>query len=173
MRLMFLCDTLDDVATLLDLISKSRAIKVVRFKDRIANPSGGWRDAMINFTLPNSPHPAHICEVQIVHKKMAMCRRKDGLGGHDDYARERNAREILEFLGEKASQKVEAPSQEVEVLAHKDVQKALEEARRSGRAEEALAAALWKGLQKSPSRLSRELRLSGREEPGEPVEASV
>jgi len=37
-----------------------------------------------------------------VHQKMALCRRKDGLGGHHEYAQERNAREILEHLGEKA-----------------------------------------------------------------------
>ena len=169
-RLMFVCDTLDDVATLLDLISRANTIEVVRFKDRIANPSGGWRDAMLNFTLPNSKHPDHICEVQIVHKKMAMCRQKDGLGGHDDYARERNAREILEFLRVDASQKVE-------VLALKDVQKALEEVH-----PEELAKALTEGLQRSRegsapsrlsmSRLSRELslRLS---EPGEPVASKV
>ena len=102
-RMMFVCDSLSHMATLLDLITKSEKIKVLRFKDRIAEPAGGWRDAMINFTLPNCSDPDHICEVQIVHKKMAMCRRKDGLGGHDDYVLERSAREILEFLGEEAS----------------------------------------------------------------------
>ena len=100
-RLMFVCDTSDDMATLLDLISKANDIEVVRFKDRIANPSGGWRDAMINFRIIYNGY-SHICEVQIVHKKMAMCRHKDGLGGHDEYARERNAREILHFLGVEA-----------------------------------------------------------------------
>ena len=98
-RFMFVCKTLNDMATLLNQIRDSPDIKVVRFKDRIKNPSGGWRDAMINFcvTKPDCPH--HICEVQIVHQKMALCRRKDGLGGHDEYAQERNAREILEHLG--------------------------------------------------------------------------
>ena len=33
-----------------------------------------------------------------MHWKMALCRRKDGLGGHDEYVEERNAREILEYL---------------------------------------------------------------------------
>ena len=100
-RLMFVCQTSDDMATLLDLISKAKDIEVVRFKDRITEPSGGWRDAMINFRIVHEGY-SHICEVQIVHKKMAMCRQKDGLGGHDEYARERNAREILHFLGIKA-----------------------------------------------------------------------
>ena len=100
-RLMFVCDTSDDMATLLHLISGKKGIEVVRFKDRIANPSGGWRDAMINFRIIYNGC-SHICEVQIVHKKMAMCRNKDGLGGHDEYARERNAREILQFLGVEA-----------------------------------------------------------------------
>ena len=92
-RMMFECKTLSDMAELLDRIRDSPDIKVVRFKDRMANPSGGWRDAMINFCVKDSACPHHICEVQIVHQKMALCRRKDGLGGHDEYARERNARE--------------------------------------------------------------------------------
>ena len=96
---MFVCKTLSDMAELLDRIRDSPDIEVVRFKDRIKNPSGGWRDAMINFCVTTSGCPHHICEVQIVHQKMALCRRKDGLGGHDVYAQERNAREILEYLG--------------------------------------------------------------------------
>ena len=98
--MMSVCKTLSDMAELLDQIRKSSHIEVVRFKDRIKNPSGGWRDAMINFCVKDSACPHHICEVQIVHQKMALCRRKDGLGGHDVYAQERNAREILEFQGE-------------------------------------------------------------------------
>ena len=93
---------MNDMATLLNQIRDSPDIEVVRFKDRIKNPSGGWRDAMINFCVRKSDCPQHICEVQIVHQKMALCRRKDGLGGHDEYAQERNAREIIEHLGEKA-----------------------------------------------------------------------
>ena len=71
-RLMFVCQTSDDMATLLDLISKAKDIEVVRFKDRIAEPSGGWRDAMINFRIVHEGY-SHICEVQIVHKKMWLC----------------------------------------------------------------------------------------------------
>ena len=47
--MMAVCKTLGDMARLLDQICKSDGIKVVRFKDRTQNPSGGWRDAMINF----------------------------------------------------------------------------------------------------------------------------
>ena len=43
----------------------------------------------------------HICEVQIVHKKMLICRDKGGSGGHDVYTQKRAAREILKFLGMK------------------------------------------------------------------------
>ena len=103
----FVCQTLEEMATLLTRIRESSKIEVVRFKDRMQNPSGGWRDAMINFRLKDSDH---ICEVQIVHQKMALCRHKDGLGGHDEYARERNAREILEYLGEEAPPEEEAVS---------------------------------------------------------------
>ena len=85
-RMTFVCQTFEEMATLLTRIRESSKIEVVRFKDRMQNPSGGWRDAMINFRLKDSDH---ICEVQIVHQKMALCRHKDGLGGHDEYARER------------------------------------------------------------------------------------
>ena len=45
-------------------------------------------------------------EVQIVHtSKLLMCRHNDGLGGHDGYVRVRNAREILEYLGEEVPDK--------------------------------------------------------------------
>ena len=100
-RMMAVCKTPRDMATLLDQIRESDDIKVVRFKDRVKTPSGGWRDAMINFCVNTKDfaYPHHICEVQIVHRKMAVCRQKDGLGGHDEYAEERNAREILEHLG--------------------------------------------------------------------------
>ena len=97
-RFMFVCKTLSDMATLLNQIRDSPDIKVVRFKDRIKDPSGGWRDAMINFCVKGCHHPKHICEVQIVHQRMALCRRKDGLGGHDEYTQQRNACEILEYL---------------------------------------------------------------------------
>ena len=96
---MSVCKTLSDMAELLDRIRDSPDIEVVRFKDRIKNPSGGWRDAMINFCVKNSAYPDHICEVQIVHQKMALCRHKEGRGGYGEYTRERNAREILEYLG--------------------------------------------------------------------------
>ena len=78
----------------------------MRFKDRFfdTKTTTGWPDAMINYRLlsaaPELKTHNHICEVQIVHKKLLMCRDRDGLGGHDGYARERNAREFLEYLGE-------------------------------------------------------------------------
>ena len=64
-RFMFVCKTMKDMATLLDQFRESKDIDVVRFKDRIKEPNGGWRDAMINFRVKD-----HICEVQIVHQRM-------------------------------------------------------------------------------------------------------
>ena len=58
--MMSVCKTLSDMAELLDRIRDSPDIEVVRFKDRIETPSGGWRDAMINFCMKGSHH---ICEV--------------------------------------------------------------------------------------------------------------
>ena len=86
---------MEEVAEVLRLILACPDIEIVRFKDRFAHPAAGWRDAMINYRVKGSDH---ICEVQIAHKMLLVCRGKD-LGGHDSYAQERNAREILEYLG--------------------------------------------------------------------------
>jgi hypothetical protein len=86
-RDMFECSSLAEVAEILRLIGASPTIQVVRFKDRISNPSGGWRDAMLNYRVTGS---SHICELQIAHVKM-LKQRKD-MGGHEAYADERNAR---------------------------------------------------------------------------------
>jgi len=94
-RDMFVASTMDEVAALIDLIEASADIEVVRFKDRVAWPSSGWRDAMINYRVKGS---THVCEVQIVHNKMKISR--TGLGGHSAYGDERNAREYLEYLKE-------------------------------------------------------------------------
>ena len=117
---------MNDMATLLNQIRDSPDIKVVRFKDRIKHPSGGWRDAMINFCVMKSDYPRHICEVQIVHQKMALCRRKDGLGGHDEYAKERNAREILEHLGVDAAARSSRAEEEASFRHRADAFKASE-----------------------------------------------
>jgi hypothetical protein len=91
---MFECTSLAEMAELLRLIGASPNIEIVRFKDRVANPSGGWRDAMLNYRVTGS---SHICELQISHNKMLL-QRKD-MGGHEVYGFERNARELLEYMG--------------------------------------------------------------------------
>ena len=100
-RDMFEGDAMDDLVELLDLIAKSDEIEVVRVKDRFSNPSpGGWRDVMINYRVKGH---RHICEVQIVHSKMLIARKE--LGGHDEYAAERSARELLEYLEGEGNEK--------------------------------------------------------------------
>jgi len=76
------------------------AIVIVRVKDRfVEKPSpGGWRDLMINFYLADDPNQ-HICEVQIVSSKLLVARK--GLKENINYARTRNALEILERLDAK------------------------------------------------------------------------
>jgi len=93
-RDMFECASFTEMAELVKLIVASPAIEIIRSKDRIAHPSGGWRDAMINYRVKGT---THVCELQIVHRKMLMAR-KD-LGGHEAYGYERNAREVLEYMG--------------------------------------------------------------------------
>ena len=114
------------MATLLNQIRDSPDIEVVRFKDRIKHPSGGWRDAMINFCVRKPDCPHHICEVQIVHQKMALCRRKDGLRGHDEYAKERNAREIIEHLEVEAAARPSRAEEEASFRHRTDAEKASE-----------------------------------------------
>jgi len=92
-RDMFVCDLMEDVIKLLALIAGSPAIQLVRFKNRFTNPSGGWRDAMLNYRVHGS---THICEVQVSHRKMIL--QREAMGGHGAYGRERNASELLEFL---------------------------------------------------------------------------
>ena len=100
-RDMFEGDDMEALAELLDLIAKSDEIEVVRVKDRFSYPSpGGWRDAMINYRVKGHQH---ICEVQIVHSKMLVARKE--LGGHEEYAAERSAREILEYLAGEGNEK--------------------------------------------------------------------
>ena len=94
-RDMFTCKSMDDVAKVLKLIAASPEIEVLRFKDRFAHPSAGWRDARINYRIKGS---THVCEVQVAHEKLLLCCGKE-MGGRDSYAEERHAREILEFLG--------------------------------------------------------------------------
>ena len=96
-RDMFECDNMATVAELLKRVANCPEIEVVRFKDRVTNHSNGWRDAMINYKVKGTDHD-HICEVQIVHEKMLKARVH--FGGHGEYGRDRNAREILEYLGE-------------------------------------------------------------------------
>jgi len=96
-RDMFKADTMSDVAKVMHLMMGCDEIELLRFKDRFDDDeasSGGWRDAMINYRLKGSKH---VCELQICHSKMFLMRKK--MGGHEAYSCERNAREILEFLG--------------------------------------------------------------------------
>ena len=57
------CEILDAVAAL----SAAGVVRVVRVKDRFANPSaGGWRDVMINLVVCGGTAPSvrHVCEVR-------------------------------------------------------------------------------------------------------------
>lgn len=114
----FECDSMGHVAKMLERIANCKEMVVVRFKDRYTRPTdGGWRDAMINYRL-NDPDPElnkHICEIQVCHSKMLVAR--VGLGGHDEYAVERSAREILEHLREDVPSKF-APSARVFHSSH-------------------------------------------------------
>ena len=66
-------------------------VRVVRFKDRFAQPSAGWRDCVLSLVCV-SDEREHICELQVTHVKMRTAR--VGFGGHMIYSICRNATEF-------------------------------------------------------------------------------
>lgn len=73
-------------------------VKVCRVKDRMAKPtSGGWADAMINFSFVDDVNE-HVCEIQFAHERL-VTDRKEG-GAHHGYSIFRAAFEILECIQE-------------------------------------------------------------------------
>ena len=99
-RAMFTTTSMSQVAHIANTFVACDAIVIVRVKDRfVEKPSpGGWRDLMINFYMADDPNQ-HICEVQIVSSKLLVARK--GLKENINYARTRNALEILERLDAK------------------------------------------------------------------------
>ena len=107
-RGMIRCQTMNQIAIVLDKLTAHPNITIVRVKDRfIANPSpGGWRDCQVCFFLNGSDNNSnnnqhqhqhrHICELQIVHED--VYNRRAQLPGHVVYGRVRNADEMLEAL---------------------------------------------------------------------------
>ena len=97
-RAMFQCPSMDILNAVVDdfcELATSKKIVIVRVKDRLSNPSAGWRDVNINFYVMSDPQK-HVCEVQICHATMVMAR--EGLHGHGVYNRVRNATELLEWF---------------------------------------------------------------------------
>ena len=73
------------------------AIRLHRLKCRFTTPtSGGWADALINFSFVHDPH-AHVCELQLQHEALLVIR-KEGKA-HEAYSDFRSAFEVLEAIG--------------------------------------------------------------------------
>ena len=96
----FECQSMDEVAELLELLRKLDKIELLRFKDRFNYPSAGYRDAMINYRIKGR---RHVCELQIGVHLMLVARR--GLDGHKTYGSVRNATELKEYLDGRAKNK--------------------------------------------------------------------
>ena len=99
-RSTFVATCMDDLVGVLAqliLLARQEAIRVVRVKDRIGAPAGGWRDLLLNFFI-TADASKHVCEVVLVHRSMLVAHSK-GLPGQRVYARARNAAELLERLG--------------------------------------------------------------------------
>jgi hypothetical protein len=87
-------------------LHQAGALRVVRIKDRFAQPSaGGWRDLMVNFVIVSDP-TRHVCEVQVVHEMMLTARK--GLPGHAIYGIVRSAMELIESCGRERELRREA-----------------------------------------------------------------
>jgi len=87
-------------------LHEAGALKVVRIKDRFAQPSaGGWRDLMVNLVIVGDP-TRHVCEVQVVHEMMLTARK--GLPGHAIYGIVRSAMELIESCGRERELRREA-----------------------------------------------------------------
>ena len=75
-RDMFSVSSMEQMAKVAVALLSCSEIAIVRVKDRNAEASaGGWRDIMINFVLVGDEN-AHVCEVQLVHKKMLLQRKE-------------------------------------------------------------------------------------------------
>ena len=94
-RGMVICATMSELGDALTFFSEANhGWKIVRVKNRFAAPtSGGWADCLLNIVRSDDPHQ-HVCEVQLVHKKMLVLRGED-MGGHDAYNQYRRADELL------------------------------------------------------------------------------
>jgi hypothetical protein len=95
-RCMVECESCAAMQEMLELLLAHGDIEVMRVKDRLTHPTPmAWADVMMNFRLRSDANQ-HVCEVQIVHKKLLLAR--SGLGGHGPYAKVRAASEILEVV---------------------------------------------------------------------------
>ena len=99
---MVICGTMSELGDALTFFSEANhGWKIVRVKNRFADgaqTSGGWADCLLNIVRSDDPHQ-HVCEVQLVHRKMLTLRKE--LGGHEAYNSYRTADELLLVLNEK------------------------------------------------------------------------
>merc|ERR1719174_2914594 len=73
-------------------------IRSIHIKYRFNSPtSGGWADAMVNFTFAHDDDTHHIMELQLQHAQMLVVR-KEGKA-HEAYNSFRSAFELLEAVG--------------------------------------------------------------------------
>ena len=101
-RGMVICRNMRELGTALKFFSEADGWKIVRVKNRFADgaqTSGGWADCLLNIVRSDDPHQ-HVCEVQLVYKKLLVLRSED-MGGHDAYNQYRRADELLLVLNEK------------------------------------------------------------------------
>jgi len=69
---------------------------VCRVKDRFTDPSdAGWTDLLMNLYL-NEDANKHVCEVQLIHKKMFL--QRTTMNGHDAYNKSRACNELLQTV---------------------------------------------------------------------------
>merc|ERR1719482_1365588 len=90
-------------------------IRIINIKDRFSTPtSGGWADAMVNFSFVHGDDTKHVMELQLQHAQMLVVR-KEGKA-HNQYNSFRSAFELLEAVGREPQDNFEETEEHVSPL---------------------------------------------------------
>ena len=94
---------------------KKFQIRISHIKDRFSHPtSGGWADALVNFSFVHGDDKHHVMELQLQHVQMLVVR-KEGKA-HNVYNSFRSAYELLEAVGHAPSDSFEETDQDLPPL---------------------------------------------------------
>merc|ERR1719265_1600694 len=93
LRAQALCETMEQILKVLEVIKGFPSIKVIRVNDRFSSPKNGWADVAVYISFMDSDCHCAVAELQIVHNKMMLVR--ENMKAHTVYADGRFAAELL------------------------------------------------------------------------------